>query len=48
MPRAVVKGQIVGGTGGLTVGSVDVDVNHGVLGPEEGVFVQLFFQPQAT
>ena len=37
MPRAVVKGQTVGSAGGLTVGPVDMDVNHGVSGPEEGV-----------
>ena len=41
MPRAVIKGQIVGSTGGLTVGPVDVDVNRGVSGPEEGVSAQL-------
>jgi len=31
----------VGSTGGLTVGPVDMDVNHGVSGPEEGVSAQL-------
>lgn len=31
----------MGSTGGLTVGPVDVDVNRGVSGPEEGVSAQL-------